>query len=113
MTDQPGSGVVLVVHAGDRDALAAGADAEVLEAVNVVLPGGKLLVPDVVVAAAGAVSETTTRIPCEAVLAVVEVVFPSTTAIDRAVKPVMYAEAGIPSPGGWSCRARRRSSPAP
>ena len=32
----------------------------------------------------------------EAVLAVVEVVSPSTVSIDRAVKPVMYAEAGIP-----------------
>jgi hypothetical protein len=46
--------------------------------------------------AAGAVGVTTTRIPCEAVLAVVGVVSPSTTAIDRAVRPVMYAEAGIP-----------------
>ena len=77
-------------------AIAAGADAEVLEAVNVALPGGKLLVPDVVVVAAGAVGETTTRIPCEAVLAAVEVVSPSTVSIDRAVKPVMYADAGIP-----------------
>ena len=77
-------------------ALVAGGDAEVLEAVNVALPGGKLLVPDVVVVAAGAVGEMTTRIPCEAVLAVVEVVSPSTVSIDRAVKPVMYAEAGIP-----------------
>jgi Putative restriction endonuclease len=49
-----------------------------------------------VVVAAGAVGETTTRIPCEAVLAVVEVVSPSTVSIDRAVKPVMYAEAGVP-----------------
>jgi len=68
----------------------------VLEAVNVALPGGKLLVPDVVVVAAGAVDETATRLPCEAVLAVVEVVSPSTVSIDRAIKPVMYAEAGIP-----------------
>jgi Uma2 family endonuclease len=77
-------------------AIAAGADVEVLEAVNVALPGGKLLVPDVVVVAAGAVDETATRLPCEAVLAVVEVVSPSTVSIDRAIKPVMYAEAGIP-----------------
>ena len=69
-------------HALAQAALAAGADAEVLEAVNVALPGGKLLVPDVVVVAAGAVGETTTRIPCDAVLAVVEVVSPSTTAIE-------------------------------
>jgi Uma2 family endonuclease len=67
--------------------------------VKVALPGGKLLVPDVVVVAAGAVGETTTRVPFEAVLAVVEVVSPSTVSIDRAVKPVMYADAGIP--GYW------------
>ena len=77
-------------------AAAARSDAEVLEAVNVSLPGGKLLVPDVVVVAAGAIDENTTRIPSDAVLAVVEVVSPSTVSIDRAVKPAMYAEAGIP-----------------
>jgi Uma2 family endonuclease len=77
-------------------AAAAGVDAEVLEAVNVSLPGGKLLVPDVVVVAAGAIDENTTRIPSDAVLAVVEVVSPSTVSIDRAVEPAMYAEAGIP-----------------
>ena len=76
-------------------AVAAGASVEVLEAVNVALPGGKLLVPDVVVVEAGAVSETATRLPCDAVRAVVEVVSPSTVSIDRAVKPVMYAQAGI------------------
>ncbi len=74
----------------------AGVDAEVLEAVNVGLPGGKLLVPDVVVVSADAVDEKTSRIPCHAVQAVVEVVSPSTISIDRAVKPAMYAEAGIP-----------------
>ena len=77
-------------------AIIAGADVEVLEAVNVALPGGKLLVPDVVVVDAAAVSETVTRLPSEAVRAVVEVVSPSTVSIDRAVKPVLYAEAGIP-----------------
>jgi len=67
---------------------AAGEDVEVLEAVNVTLPGAKLVVPDVVVVAAGAVDEMTTRLPCEAVLAVVEVVSRSTLSIDRAIKPV-------------------------
>ena len=62
---------------------------------NVALPGGKLLVPDVVVVAAGAVAETTTRIPCEAVLAVVEVVSPSTVSIDPAFKPVMRRQDAI------------------
>jgi len=77
-------------------AITIGADTVVLEAVNVALPGGKLLVPGVVVVAAGAVGEMATRLPCAAVLAMVEVVSPSTMAIDRAVKPVMHAEAGIP-----------------
>jgi Uma2 family endonuclease len=68
----------------------------VLEAVNVALPGGKLLVPDVVVVDAAVVSETVTGLPSDAVRAVVEVVSPSIVSIDRAVKPVLYAEAGIP-----------------
>ena len=76
-------------------AVTAGADVEVLEAVNVALPGGKLLVPDVVVVAGGAVSESATRVPCAAVLAVVEITSPSTISIDRAIKPALYAEAGI------------------
>jgi Uma2 family endonuclease len=85
----------------------------VLEAVNVALPGGKLLDPEVVVVVAGAVGETTTRIPCEAVLAVVEVVSPSTTAIDRAVKPVVYAEAGIPVYWRVELQGTPKASPAP
>ena len=77
-------------------AAAAEAEAEVLEAVNVALPGNKLLVPDLVVAAAEAINETTTRISCESLLAVVEIVSPSTISMDRAIKPAMYAEAAIP-----------------
>ncbi len=77
-------------------AATAGIDAEVLEAVNVSLPGGKLLAPDVVVVAADALDDSATRIPSDAVLAVVEVVSHSSASMDRAVKPVMYAEAGIP-----------------
>jgi Uma2 family endonuclease len=83
-------------HALSQAAIAAGADVDVLEAVNVELPGGKLMVPDVVVVAAQAVDERTTRVPCGAVLAVVEIVSPSTVSIDRAIKPLMYAEAEIP-----------------
>jgi Uma2 family endonuclease len=77
-------------------AVAAGVDVEVLEAVNVSLPGGKLLVPDVVVVDAETAASAATRIPCEAVQAVVEIVSPSTISMDRAVKPAMYAEAQIP-----------------
>ena len=55
-----------------------------------------------------------TRISCDAVLAAVEVVSLSTMAIDRAVKPVMYADAAIPV--YWRVELQgtlRRSSPAP
>jgi Uma2 family endonuclease len=79
-----------------RAAPAAGADVDVLEAVNVILPGGKLLVPDIVVVAAEAADQATTRLSYEAVLAVVEIVSPSTRSIDRAIKPGMYAAAAIP-----------------
>ena len=50
-------------HALAQAAIAAGADVEVLEAVNVALPGGKLLVPDVVVIDAAVVSETGHQAP--------------------------------------------------
>jgi Uma2 family endonuclease len=83
-------------HALAQAAALAGTGTEVLEAVNVAMPGNKLLVPDVVVVAAEAIDETTTRIPSDAVRAVVEVVSPSTMSIDRAIKPAMYAEAAIP-----------------
>jgi len=42
--------------------------------------------------AADAAEETTTRLPCEAVAAVIEIVSPSTMSMD----PAVYAEAGIP-----------------
>jgi Uma2 family endonuclease len=80
-----------------RAAATAGADVDVLEAVNVTLPGGKLLVPDIVVVAAEAADQATTRLSHHAVLAVVEIVSPSTHAIDRAIKPGMYAAAAIPT----------------
>jgi Uma2 family endonuclease len=77
-------------------AIEAGADVEVLEAVNVWLPSEKMFVPDVVVVAADAVDEATVRVPSEAVLAVIEIVSPSTVSMDRAIKPVEYAQARIP-----------------
>ena len=83
-------------HALAQAAPSAGTGTEVLEAVSVAMPGNKLLVPDVVVVAAEAIDETATRIPSDAVLAVVEVVSASTISIDRAIKPAMYAEAAIP-----------------
>jgi Uma2 family endonuclease len=87
-------------------ALTAGAPVEVLEAINVTLPSG-LVVPDIVVADAGATAEDGVSIDAEAVLLVVELVSPGNATVDRRFKPMLYAEAGIP--GYW----RLESDPAP
>jgi Putative restriction endonuclease len=99
-------------------ATAAGADVEVLEAVNVALPGGKLLVPDVVVATADAAASATTRIPCEAVLAMVEVVSPSTVSMgpsDQAGHVRGGADPGLLASGvaGWPEGLRGLAEPRP
>jgi Uma2 family endonuclease len=77
--------------------LAAGApqDVEVLEAVGVTLPAG-LLVPDVVVARADVVHAAARHLEAADVLAVAEIVSPSSRTNDRRWKPEVYAEAGIP-----------------
>lgn len=72
---------------------AAPTDLEVVEAVNVRVAPGRLLIPDVVVTArTGAV---TVYRPADLLL-VAEVVSPSTVAVDRLLKPELYAAAGIP-----------------
>src|SRR4051812_32435075 len=76
-------------------ATAAPADIEVLEAVGVVVPSG-LLVPDVVVAQAAAVHRGGQSLAAEHVLAVVEVVSPSSRTTDRRWEEEAYADAGIP-----------------
>jgi Uma2 family endonuclease len=87
-------------------ALAAAAPVEVLEAINVTLPSG-LVVPDIVVADAGATVEDAVSIDAEAVLLVVELVSPGNSTMDRRFKPLLYAEAGIPA--YW----RLEADPAP
>ncbi|MEU8762238.1 Uma2 family endonuclease [Streptomyces sp. NPDC048659] len=74
----------------------AGVSAEVMEAVNVVLPDG-LFIPDIVVVEASAAAEDPITIDAEAVLLVVEIVSPSSSGrrTDRLLKPPYYAEAGI------------------
>ncbi len=73
---------------------AAPADVEVLEAVGIALPAG-LLVPDVVVACADAVHRAGRELTATDVVAVAEVVSPSSRTNDRRWKPEAYAEAGI------------------
>ncbi|WP_031010493.1 Uma2 family endonuclease [Streptomyces sp. NRRL F-5727] len=80
----------------DQAVQAAGVSAEVLEAVNVVLPDG-LFIPDIVVVEAAAAAENPTTCDADAVLLVVEIVSPSSSGrrTDRLLKPPYYAEAGI------------------
>ncbi|MGY1451672.1 Uma2 family endonuclease [Streptomyces sp. SS8] len=79
----------------DTAARAVGAPVEVLEAVNVILPSG-LVVPDLVVADAGATVEDGVSVDAEAVQLVVELVSPGNRTVDRKFKPMLYAEAAIP-----------------
>ena len=73
---------------------AAPADVEVLEAVGVAVSAG-LLVPDVVVARAAAVHAAARNLAADDVLAVVEIVSPSSRTNDRRWKPEAHAEAGV------------------
>ncbi|MGH3769166.1 MAG: Uma2 family endonuclease [Pseudonocardiaceae bacterium] len=66
---------------------------EVLEAINVRVGPGKILIPDIVVVNTAGLEVTV----CEAtdVLLVVELTSPGNAVADRAVKPLLYAHAGI------------------
>jgi Uma2 family endonuclease len=76
---------------------AAPADLEVLEAVNVEIPGGRLCQPDIVVVDAAFADTEPLRYPPHTVRAVVEIVSPNSHPQDRVIKPQLYAEARIPS----------------
>ncbi|MEU6161294.1 Uma2 family endonuclease [Streptomyces sp. NPDC047130] len=78
----------------ERAADEAGADVEVLEAVNISVPDG-LLIPDLVVADAEAAGEAGVVLNNAAVLLVVEIASPATRLTDRKLKPALYAAAGI------------------
>ncbi|MGH3429390.1 MAG: Uma2 family endonuclease [Mycobacteriales bacterium] len=72
---------------------AAPAGFEVLEAINVRAAPGKILIPDlVVVTTPGA--DCTVAEPADVAL-VVEITSPGNAAVDRAIKPQLYARAGI------------------
>lgn len=79
----------------DAAARAVGVPVEILEGVNVVLPSG-LVVPDLVVADAGATADDPVTVDIDAVQLVVELVSPGNSTMDRKVKPMLYAEAAIP-----------------
>lgn len=69
---------------------------EVLEAVNVEIPGGRLCQPDIVVVDAAFADTEPIRYPPRTVLAVVEIVSPNSHPQDRIIKPQLYAAAKIP-----------------
>ena len=70
-------------------------DVEVLEAVNIEVPGGRLAVPDIVLVDRALAATNPTRCPAEGVRLVVEIVSPGSEPQDRLVKPHLYADAGI------------------
>jgi Uma2 family endonuclease len=79
----------------DTAARVVGAQVEILEGVNVVLPSG-LVVPDLVVVDAGATADDPVTVDVEAVQLVIELVSPGNSTMDRKIKPMLYAEASIP-----------------
>ncbi len=73
---------------------AAPAGFEVLEAINVRVAPGRILIPDLVVVSTPGVDRTVAE-PADVEL-VVEITSPGNSVVDRAVKPELYADAGIP-----------------
>lgn len=94
---------------------AAPSELEVLEAVNVRVAPGRILIPDLVVVTNPGL-DLTVWDPAAVVMAV-EIVSPGSIAADRAIKPPLYAAAGIehylrielgtPGPSSVACRLRR------
>ncbi|SFP52199.1 Endonuclease, Uma2 family (restriction endonuclease fold) [Amycolatopsis arida] len=84
-----------LANALEQAALTAGAAVEVLEAVNVEAPRGRLAVPDIAVIEREFAATDPTRCPPGTVLAVVEIVSPGSEPHDRLIKPQLYADTGI------------------
>ncbi|HVK24672.1 MAG TPA: Uma2 family endonuclease [Actinokineospora sp.] len=76
-------------------ALDADAAVVIYEGVGISMPDGNLLIPDLLIARAGAPSLDKPLIDPADVLLVAEIVSPGSRRRDRAVKPYMYAESGI------------------
>lgn len=79
----------------DAAAVAAHADVEVLEAVNVEAPGDRLAVPDIAIVDRQFAATDPTRYPPGTVRAVVEIVSLGSAPQDRLIKPQLYADAAI------------------
>ena len=71
-------------------------DLEVLQDVNVEIPGGRLCQPDIAVVDTAFVETGPRRFPPHTVALAVEIVSPGSHPQDRIIKPQLYAEAKIP-----------------
>lgn len=68
---------------------------EVLEAINVRVAPGRILIPNLAVVTTPGVERTVAE-PAEVAL-VVEITSPGNAVVDQALKPTLYAQAGIPN----------------
>ncbi|HEV2087659.1 MAG TPA: Uma2 family endonuclease, partial [Cryptosporangiaceae bacterium] len=69
---------------------------DVTQAVEIRINRFRSLIPDLLVVTAEAAARNPSKYHPHEVVLVVEIVSPSSKAMDRATKPAMYAEAGIP-----------------
>jgi Uma2 family endonuclease len=74
-------------------AMAAPAGVEVLEAINVRVAPGRILIPDLTVVSTPGADRTVAE--AADVVLVVEITSPGNAVVDRALKPQLYAQAGI------------------
>jgi Uma2 family endonuclease len=73
------------------------ADLGAVEAVGVRIPGGSLLIPDVVIAQKAAILANSSALEASEVSLVVEIVSVSSIIMDKFTKPMIYAQAEIPN----------------
>lgn len=79
------------------EATATGEDVEVLEAVNVEIPGERFCIPDIAVVDAEFAATDPVMYQGHHLRAVVEIVSSNSRPQDRIIKPRLYADAGIPT----------------
>ena len=72
------------------------AELEATQAVEVRINRQRSLIPDVMVVDAAAAAHNPAKYSPSEVVLVIEIVSPTSKAIDRVLKPALYAEAGIP-----------------
>lgn len=69
---------------------------EAMEAVGIRVAGGSYFIPDVAVIPVGKITADVVTLDPGDVALVVEIVSPGSKTVDRDIKPLVYAQAGIP-----------------